>query len=180
MLLETLREIYKFEHERNEKLLTRIAIYLIIVSLEFSILVKYYEDYKIPECYDILNVLFIILCSISILLLFIAFYFFYKGMFDSKRYYYGFLPSPKDIKEYYDRLVEYYSDNYDIYFKDLDTKENLIRKDFENFQIDKYIETSQVNNINNNFKSYFIYRAGQFILISVIFLLFTFVIFFFH
>lgn len=177
MLLETVREIYNFEHERMEKFPSKITFYLIIISLEINVLSEYYNKYKFPLCYNAIDLLFIISCLITIIILFISFITIYKSIWG---YSYGILPEPESIKEYHKKLEEYYDENYDKFFKNQnENKETLIYKDFKNFLIEEYANTAQFNRNNNNKRSYFIHISGFLIFISVITLLITLVIYYF-
>jgi len=162
--LDFYKTLYEREFSRRQELDKLINIPITIISLIGGILYFLFKNFSFENC-SFLSFLFTLFIFITFLIIitstiFIALSF--NNLF--KGHSYKELPYPKELKLYYDKIIEF-------------NKMSEKKQDFNNYLIEKYIDYSDIYMRINDKRSLNLYRAKTAIIISY-FLTFICIIFY--
>lgn len=173
--LNLYKQMYYFELEQKEKINSRISIPLGVIVVLIGGM-GYFFKYinKMPNeiwvgYYKISLFSFGLLIICSILFVIRAYY----------GYEYMYVSIPCKLEENYTKLVDYYDNNYEEYFKDYydKSKDCLIKEDFYENLIKQYVDTTDHNSNLNKRKLNLLRVAGWILLLSIIFGISTYLLF---
>ena len=143
--LEIFKEIYHFEHERHDRLTSKLGIPITILTLNFGI-ITYYLQNVINFNNDFWTLLFYIYFFIAILGTILTIYYLIRSYYN---YEYAYFPTPEELSNDIKKIKEYYTDPY---FKDYKKNEieELIENDINSLITDYYKNCSERNVANYN------------------------------
>ena len=154
---------YHREIERRDKLDTRLQLPLAIMAALVGFL-SYMLQNKNPAINSISSVIFWLLFISSAVATGFAFSFFRLSWFGHTD---KLLPTAKAIEDYKKELLDYYKDN--------ENSNEKVSEDLRETLFNYYVEFSSVNAINNDTRSYNIYRTTVSLTIAVILAFFAYV-----
>lgn len=151
-LLQEYKELYEHEIAFNDRLNAKISNSLAILTI-----VGTGEGIVWKDCFNMkFNIIFFILCFVSLQCFVIALYKFYKAYTNYK---YGYYPVDL-IKDYVDKTYRIVKDKN----KDINIADNHIIKGFQ----DNYIKCAIINRKQNTLKSNAHRKLSKWIIISII------------
>lgn len=163
--LELAKEMYYFELEQREKLNTRIATPMAIITLLLGLAVFYFKGIKDIELtiwgwsFYVIYTIYVIFILVAIVLVFKAYY----------NYKYAYLPEPEDIESDIDEIVKYYDSYYTQYFSDKGTKQHLIEEDID-ATVYSYYKNATIINLKMNEKKFrYLRLTGNVLLMTLLF-----------
>ncbi len=164
------KERYQREHDRKDQINNSLAIPITVVVALIG--VAGYFLINIP-----LNVIFvspvwikIVFITLILIMLCLAYYLIQAFRFFNKVFAgldYGYIPTPKEMKEYAEEKRKYYKK----YFKmDKNQIEQAIERDIQSALLDEYCEHTEMNVDSNNNKIFFLTKVKKSIIIALVFL----------
>ncbi|MEW4231518.1 hypothetical protein [Priestia megaterium] len=163
--LELAKEMYYFELEQREKLNTRTATPMAIITLLLGLAVFYFKGVKDIELNG-WGWAFFTVYSVYIIFIFIAIVLVFKAYYNYK---YSYLPKPEIIEKDINKIVAYYNSNYDRYFSNEGPKQDLIEKDIDDALYSYYKKATTTNIEMNEKKFRYLRLTGNFLLITLLF-----------
>ena len=164
--LEIFKERYYFEHDRHEKLTSRLGIPITVLTFIFGIL-TFYLNSILPFELSLWFMVFSILSALVIIFVIMTVFHLIRSYYN---YEYSYFPLPFDLKRDLDNIIEYYGNSY---FNNLtqSDKERRIDKDIDELLLNYYIEAANNNTKNNDTKSKHLHLAFSNLIIAIIFLI---------
>ena len=154
-LQEFYKEHYFFEIDRRHQLTSALSIPVGVLTLLVSALFVISKDLALPlDSFQVIQLCFI---AISVGLIITTIYLLVRSFYN---YEYGYIATPKELKDYHDKLVEYYERRYVNQKRALEEIEELVNS--------QYAEYAHVNNFNNRRKSTYLHRANGFLIGSLL------------
>jgi len=153
------RQRYYFETQRQDRIKSNLSIPLSLIVLVFGVMVFYLKHLYLFINTDYISILFVVVFTTTILLIFLDIYYLIKSFYNYK---YSYLPEPKEMKKYFEGMEEYCQKI---------GKDEALRKEIDNQMEIWFMEGAQKNMSNNDKRSGFIHRSNTtmiFIIISVI------------
>ncbi|EOP60918.1 hypothetical protein IKQ_06149 [Bacillus cereus VDM053] len=155
--------MYYFELEQKEKINNRITIPMGVITLLAGLAVYYFKGLSNIEL-SIWGWAFFAIYGSYIMTIFIAIRLVFKAYYNYK---YSYLPRPDIIENDITAIINYYDSNYEQYFSQDGSKEELIEKDINN-AVYSYYKNSTSSNIGmNERKLKYLRYAGNTLLIAI-------------
>lgn len=164
---ELYKDMYFREIERIEKISARLALPFAVLVATAGLLSFMLNSAEYPDS-GFWKLSFWILFSASAIFLLVGAWFFRVAWFGHSD---KLLPTAHAIEEYYATLEET--------FKEMEDRSEIVKEEFEKFLFDYFKRFSSENAINNDRRSYNIYRALVCLTISVMSAFFAAVPFYF-
>ena len=152
------KEHYFFEVNRRHQLTSALAIPTGVLSFLGGALLVIAKDLEAPL--GILEKIQLSLVVVSAILMSVTIYFLIKSYFN---YSYGYIATPKELKEHFEALVAYYSNN--------GGSRQDAEKELEEYINSEYAEHTHRNIQNNDTKSSYLHRANGFLIASLVFII---------
>ena len=149
------KEHYFHEANRRHQLTNALAIpvgVLTIIGGALIIVAKYLDTPL--TCIEIFTLVFLTIASI---LLLTTIYFLIRSYFN---YSYGYIATSQELKDYRDKLIEFY--------KAESNPEEKAEKDIEEYINSQYAEHTHLNAQSNDLKSYYIHKANGFLIATLL------------
>lgn len=142
------KELYEAELERREKITSSLVIPIGILSLLGSGII--YLIQKLEFFIDFINTMVLIILIVATIFFCYSVYYLIKSYFG---YTYKFLPTPKELEQYWNKLREYYKTQ-DVDYKTADAE-------FEQYIENSYVDSTTENTWNNDSKSEYLHKANR-------------------
>ena len=157
-------EQYYFEHERHEKLISRLGIPITVLTLIFGIIAFFLKS-VLPLKFEIWFIVFYVLFAFVVIFTAFVVYHLIKSYYN---YDYSYLPFSVDLKKDFDNIRKYYDGPY---FNELSVKqkERKIEETIDELLINYYIESNVNNTKNNDTKAKHLHLATTSLIRSIIF-----------
>ena len=159
------KELYHKENERRQEVLNSLNIPIAVITA-LSTGVYYFVtsfDYNVEQ---FLNLIFLVLIGISTICILIAIYYLIRAFSDfTKGYEYTGIPYPQELYDWNNELIDYYKK---IGGTDIEAKNH-----FTNYLTENLVKHIDHNMYINDKKHEFIYSSKRFLVIGLIFMLFT-------
>lgn len=146
---------YFSELERKEKLKSDLQIPIAIITIIGGLLGFFIKNFT--KTGDLHEYFFWVLIIIAVIALVGAIYFLYRSYYS---YTYRYIAPPKQLKDYYDGLADYYKIN--------QGQTDEADKEFEAYIKERYAACAEVNRWNNNAKSAFLHKANTWLIGAVV------------
>ena len=147
---------YQREVERRDKLDARLQLPFAIMVVLVGFLSYMFQN-KNPTINNIGSAIFWLLFVLSVIAIGFAFYFFRLSWFGHTD---KLLPTAKTIEDYKKQLLDYYKED--------ENPNEKVSEYLEETLFNYYVEFSSVNAINNDTRSYNIYRTTVSLTIAII------------
>jgi hypothetical protein len=154
-------KLYFQELERREKISARLTLPFGAILATVGLLSFMLNSSTQPHA-NTWRLLFWSLFSLSSIALLVGAWFFRKAWFGHTD---KLLPTAYQIEDYHQKLSSTY--------EEFDTHDELVKTHFNNFLFDYYVRDSSINAVNNDERSYNIYRASFGLTLAVLLALVT-------
>lgn len=159
--IQIYKELYLLEIDNKSKIDARLNLPLAIVVGLISLLA--YTVQNVPKFkWELGYFFFWIPFALCIFFLFRAFLFFKESWFGQTD---QLMPTAKDIKAYYETL--------ECHYCSYDNKKDLVDKSFRDFLETSYSNYATTNAVNNDYRSYNLFKTTKSITIAIMFALFS-------
>lgn len=162
---ELLKDMYYYELEQKEKINNRITIPMAIITLLIGLAVFYFKNLEDIGT-NIWGYAFFVIYGIYVLLVLITIYLIFRAYYN---YEYAYIPSPDVIETDIKNINRYYDENYEQYFKEKGSKQDLIEQDIENIISEYYKKSIHQNIPMNEKKSKLLRYTGNTLLLAICF-----------
>lgn len=157
--------MYNYELEQKEKINNRITIPMAIITLLIGLAVFYFKNLDDIGT-NIWGYAFFVIYGIYVLLILVTICLIFRAYYN---YEYAYIPSPDVVEADIKKIIRYYDENYEQYFKEKGPKQDLIEQDIENM-ISEYYKKSINRNIPMNEKKLKLLRyTGNTLLLALCF-----------
>lgn len=151
------KELYLFEIDNKSKIDARLNLPLAIAVGLISLLAYMLQNIPTFE-WELSHFFFWIPLLLSVVFLFKAFLSFKESWFGQTN---QLIPTAKSIKEYYEKLECHYCDD--------KNKKALVEQHFRDFLENSYSEYATTNAVNNDYRSYNLYKTIRAITTALVF-----------
>jgi len=149
------KEHYFHEANRRHQLTNALAIPIGVLTVIGGALIVVAKHLDTPlTCIELFTLQFL---AISSILLLTTIYFLIKSYFN---YSYGYIATSQELKDYRDKLIEFY--------KAESKSEEIAEKDLEEYINSQYAEHTHLNAQSNDLKSYYIHKANGFLIATLL------------
>ncbi|MCI4058986.1 hypothetical protein MMK25_24305 [Bacillus cereus] len=163
--IDLFKDMYYYELEQKEKINNRITIPIAIITLLVGLAVYYFKGLPNIET-NFWGCIFFVIYGIYILLIFVSIWFIFKAYYNYK---YSYLPTPEVIEGDINKIITYYDENYEEFFKETGSKQELIERDIDETVSSYYIKATSSNIPHNESKLKLLRYAGNTLIIAVFF-----------
>jgi hypothetical protein len=152
------KEHYFFEVNRRHQLTSALTIPIGVLTVLGGALLVIAKNLEAPL--GILEVIQFLLIVVSAISMGVTIFFLIKSYFN---YSYGYIATPKELKEHFEALVAYYSD--------INGSRQDAEKELEEYINSEYAEHTHRNTQNNDTKSSYLHKANGFLITSLVFVI---------
>jgi len=161
LLIELVKEKYQFEYSRKkyfeDTLNFPITLITALIAAIYIILQGIPEIKSIP----LSNCCIALMCVLSCLII-ISFIYLYKVYIDYGKAF-ASLPDSREIKQYYEQLIDFYEQK-----TDGNSAENTFDETLKNQIVEWYIEANKINHEINQSRANAYYKARRFLGLSIL------------
>lgn len=152
------KEHYFYEANRRHQLTGALAIPVGVLTVLGGALLVIAKDLDSPL--DSMELTQLVLIVVSALMMGVTIFYLVRSYFN---YSYGYIATSKELNDYFNGLVEFYSQNGGTQH---DAEEEL-----EKYVNSEYASHTHINTANNDRKSYYIHKANGFLIASLVFVI---------
>lgn len=152
------KEHYFFEVNRRHQLTSALAIPIGVLTFLGGVLLVLAKDLESP--FSMLATIQFILIVVSAILMSVTIYFLIRSYFN---YSYGYIATPKELKEHFEALV--------IYYSNIGESKQSAEKELEEYINSEYAAHTHRNTQNNDTKSSYLHKANGFLIASLVFII---------